>query len=296
MNYWQDQKTGRSEIATVTIEKIDQAILDYFQKRLNLTVDSPTGRKTVPVIYATGERAFLIRDKKGLRDENKTLILPLVTIQRLDIDRSLTFGGAALEVPSITVSKTVHKKTNILQNLIEQRNKNGFPQPKKDKVIYEVLTIPFPDFATVYYQIMIWAQFQTQMNEMLEKIFYSYDHMDSFVIPTNYDKNDPSVKGKGYYFVGFRETDSISAQNNFEEFTDDERIIRYQYNVRVPIYLILDPKDKPVSYGKEKGGTKTDSGRHVVYKQQTIGEVNLSVKNERVLTAEEASKLFDLTI
>lgn len=294
-NFWKD-KESKYEIPTVTLEDVDQSLFDYFQKKLLLTVDSPVGRKKVPILLATGERFALIRERKGIRDENKVLILPLITIQRLDVDRTLGFIGPTLETPSITISRSLHGKTNFLQNLITQRIKNGFPQPKENKIIYEILTIPFPDICTVYYQIMIWTQFQTQMNEILEKIFYSYDYMDSFVLPISYNKNDPNIKGKGDYFVGFREADTLAAQNNFEEFTDDERIIRYQYNVKVPVHLVLDPKDKPLSYGKEKGGTKTDSGRHIVYRQQSIGEINFTVKDERELSDDEAKTLFNLTI
>ena len=280
---------GKYPFPTVGIRDVDQAIYDYFNKRLALSVDNGANeRKKVPVLLATGERWKMIRDQKGIRDENKTLILPLVTIQRLDVDRTLGFGGLAAQTPSLVISKKIHPETNIKQNLYRQQNQL-FPTARKNKAIYEVLTVPFPDFCNVFYQIIFWAQFQTQMNEMLEKVFYSYDYMDSFVMPVNYDKNDKSVKGKGYYFVGFRETTSLASQNNFEEFTDDERIIRYQYNVKVPTYFILDPKDKPLSYGKEES-----SGQHIIYKQQTADETVIEARNERELTDDEEAKLFNV--
>ena len=294
-NLWNDA-SGRYPFKTVGIREIDEATVNYFQKRLALSVEISDGkRRVVPVILATGERWSMIRDRRGIRDENKTLILPLITVQRLDIDRTLGFGGLGLETPSITISKRIHPETNIKQNLYQQRNK-FFPTARKNKKIYEILTIPFPDFCSVYYQVMIWAQYMSQMNEMLEKIFYMYDHADSFVMPMEYDKNNQAIKGNGRYFVGFRETTSISAQNNFEEFTDDERIIRYQYNIKVPAYFILDPKDKPLSYGKDKGGTKNDTGQHIVYKQQTADEIVIEARNERVLTTEEIAKLFNIVI
>lgn len=296
MNNVYSDAAGKYPFPTIGIRDIDQSLVDYFQKRLVLSVETTDGqRKPVPVLLATGERWSLIRSQKGIRDENKTLILPLVTIQRLDIDRVLGFGGLGTEVDSITVSKKIHPETNIKQNLYAQRNKI-WPTARKNKAIYEVMTIPFPDFCNVFYQVMIWSSYQSQMNEMLEKIFYSYDASDSFVMPISLNKNDSSLLGNKGFFVGFRETTSIASQNNFEEFTDDERIIRYQYNIKVPAYFVLDPKDKPLSYGKQRGGTKNDTGQHIVFKQQTADEIVIESRNEKELSTEEVAKLFDILI
>lgn len=294
-NYFLD-KQGKYEFPTIGIRDVDQSVFDYFDKRLSLIVETSDNQsKKVPVMLATGERWNLIRSQKGIRDENKTLILPLITIQRLDVDRVQGFGGLGTEVSSITVSKKIHPETNIKQNLYSQRNKL-WPTARKNKKIFEITTVPFPDFCNVFYQILLWSSYQSQMNSMLEKIFYAYDYVDSFVMPISLNKNDPSLKGNKGFFVGFRETTSLAAQNNFEEFTDDERIIRYQYNIKVPAYFVLDPKDKPLSYGKERGGSKNDSGQHIVYKEQTADEIVIESRNEKELSNEEVAKLFDIII
>jgi hypothetical protein len=268
MNNNYPKKVGRYEVKPVTIETVDQAVYDYFDKKLNVQVDSADGRKKVPVMFATGERWKLMREKKGVRDDNGSLILPLISIQRMDIDRTPGFGGMAQEVPHITVLKRVHGKSNLWQNLLRTRSQNGFPQIRKDKVVYEYLTLPFPDFATVYYQIVIWAQFTEQMNEILEKIFYKYDYMDSFVMPVEYDGTHP--KGNGYYFVGFRDG-NVSSQSNFEEFTDQERIIRHVYTIKTPAYFIMAPKDEPLTYENDR-----DKGKPVVHKIQSTIDIKTS--------------------
>ena len=288
-------KEGKYPFPTIGLRDVDASVLSYFKNRLALSVEiADNQRKTVPVMLATGERWSLIR-QQGLRDENKTLILPLCTIQRLDVDRVQGFGGLGTEVGSITVSQKIHPETNIKQNLYAQRNKL-FPTARKNKAIWEITQIPFPDFCNVFYQIMLWSSQMRQMNEMLEKIFYMYDANDSFVMPISLNKNDSSIKGNKGFFVGFRETTSLASQNNFEEFTDDERIIRYQYNIKVPAYFVLDPKDKPLSYGKDRGGLKSDSGQHIVYKQQTADELVIESRNEKELSNEEVAKLFDILI
>lgn len=290
-NFYKDKK-GRYEIKPVTIETVDQACIDYFDKKLNIHVDTERGRTKVPVMYASGERWKLIR-KRNFRDENGTLILPIISIARTDIDRTPGFGGMAQEVPEITVSSVIHPKQSNFKNRLKARQQNKFfPTITENKaVVREYLTLPFPDFAQVYYQVMIWTQYQTQMNEILERIFYKYEHMDSFVMPVEYDGN--LMKGNSYYFVGFRDG-NISPQSNTEDFTDQERILKYMYSFRTPVYFLLDPKDETLAYEqgeayREGEFVEGDQGKKVVYKTQSA--VNVKLK-EGVITLEEFEKLF----
>lgn len=283
-----NDKQGRYEIKPVTIETVDQAVIDYFDKKLNVHVDTERGRSKVSIIYAAGERWKLIR-KNNFRDENGTLILPIISITRRDIDRTPGFGGMAMEVSSITVSSRVHEKNSNFKNKLKSRQENKFfpSTTENDAVIRDYLTMPFPDFATIYYEVAIWTQYQSQMNEILEKIFYKYDHMDSFVMPVEYDGNLP--KGNSYYFLGFREG-NVTPQSNTDDFTDQERIIKYLYSFKTPVYFLLDPKDETLAY--EQGGFNGppgDHGKKVVYKRQSSVNINLQ---EEVLTLEEFEKLY----
>lgn len=286
-NFWQDKK-GRYEIKPATLETVDGAVLDYFDKKLKITVDTDDKegeRKKVPVVFAIGERWHLVRDRRAIRDQNGTLILPLITIRRLEIDRTPGQWGMAQEVPYIVVSNEIHEKNSNIMNLVQARRNRFFVEPKKP-ILREYLTIPFPDFATIYYEITIWAQFQTQMNEILEKIFYHYDHLDSFVMPVEYDGDKP--KGSGYYFVGFRDGD-VTPESNMEEFSDQERVIRYTYTIKSSAYLMPDPKDSPLAYGKDRGESPADTGKFIINKFQSTIDVKLK---ENVISLEEFKKLF----
>lgn len=293
-NFYSD-KQGRYEIKTVTIETVDQSVIDYFDKKLNIHVDAERGRTKVPIIYASGERWKMIRKRKFC-DENGTLILPIISVRRTDMDRTPGFGGMAQEVPEISVSSIIHPKTGNIQNMLRVRQQNKyFPSisdPKSSTaIVREYLTLPFPDFATIYYEVNIWTQYQTQMNEILERIFYKYEHMDSFVMPVEYDGILP--KGNSYYFVGFREG-NVSPQSNTEDFTDQERIIKYGYTFKTPVYFILDPKDETLAYEQGEAYAKGEfvegnKGKKVVYKSQSAVNVKLS---EQVMSLEDYEKLF----
>jgi hypothetical protein len=293
-NFYSDKK-GRYEIKTVTIETVDQSVVDYFDKKLNVHVDTERGRSKVPIIYASGERWKLIRKRK-FRDENGTLILPIISVRRTDMDRTPGFGGMAQEVPEIAVSSVIHPKTSNIQNVLRTRQQNKyFPSVSDPKassaIVREYLTLPFPDFFTVYYEVNIWTQYQTQMNEILERIFYKYEHMDSFVMPVEYDGTLP--KGNSYYFVGFRDG-NVTPQSNIEDFTDQERLIKYGYTFKTPVYLLLDPKDETLAYEQGeayKSGeyVEGNQGKKVVYKNQSAVNVKLT---EETMSLEDFEKLF----
>lgn len=276
-NKYSDKK-GRYEIKPTTIETVDQSVFDYFDKRLSPSIEVERGRNKVPIHFASGERWKLLKKNK-FRDNQGTLILPIISIKRVDMDRTPGFGGMAQEGGSITISNVVHSKTGNVQNLIKQRGIKGFPEIRKPQVVREYLTIPFPDFVTISYTITIWTQFETQMNEILEKIFYKYDWHDSFVMPVEYDGH--KAKGDSYYFVGFREGNIIKESND-EDFTDQERIIKYNYTIKTPAYLMMDPKDETLSYGRE-------DGKQVVYKRQNAIKVKLK---EEIVSFEDFIKLY----
>jgi hypothetical protein len=67
-------KDGRYQIKPVTLETVDRAVRDYFDKNLNITVDTETTRKKVATTFATGERWKFTRD--NLRDENRNSYSP----------------------------------------------------------------------------------------------------------------------------------------------------------------------------------------------------------------------------
>ena len=170
-NFYSD-KDGRYPIKPVTIETVDGAIFDFFDKKLALTVIKDDTPYKVPIFFATGERWALTR-KNNFKDAHGTLILPIVSIRRLDIVRDQQeLGGFTSAQKHITISNVIHPKNPNLESLLKLRTSRGFKFVPADKPpIIETLTIPFPDFSVIQYEVVIWTQFTVQMNQMMQKIF-----------------------------------------------------------------------------------------------------------------------------
>jgi len=95
--------------------------------------------------------------------------------------------------------------------------------------IYEIITIPPTKFFTVTYEVTFWAQYTQQMNEMMMALMSSYQDNNQRTFRIESDK--------GYWFVAYVNADITSA-TNFDDFADNERLVRYSFNAEVPGYII----------------------------------------------------------
>lgn len=232
----------------ITIRTVDQAVRDWFDKTLTAVVKTNDGdSKIVPTIFSQGERWAIGRTKGALRDENGVLMLPVISIRRTTVDPDPSQTALGVQTENITIAKRVDPKTGDLQALEQLKSaSNRLPYPP---VVYDVYSIPFPDRVILNYQVVIQTQYITQMNDILQKMWRMMDIQKSFVIPLQNDGRKPP-RSNGYrdakalnapYLVGFFE-DTYSDAGNFEEFTDTERIIKYNTSFIVPAALSTSPE------------------------------------------------------
>lgn len=250
------------------IEDVDKALFDLFDKQLKLTIrNGKTGEvKKSPVIFAHGERWALFKKEKPLRDNNQVIILPLITIRRVDIEQSIsddiTGRGINQQTGELVVKRRLSSRDRSYQNLVaklglpNQRNVSrshpsgsidtdrdindnakswntldgGLLAPSLERNVWEIITIPTPQFFRAHYEITFWAQYITHMNQMIQQMMSAYlmQGNSSFKIET------PA----GYWFVATVEDNRYSAQDNTEDYGESERMVKYSFNVVVPAYFI----------------------------------------------------------
>ncbi len=234
-------------VQTVTLETVDQAIKDWFDRTVDAHVEQPNApRRKVPVIFSSGERFVTSRQRKGIRDKNGVLMLPIVSVRRTGIDPQPDMQALGTETARLSFSRQVSGKTNTLMNLNTSREP---AQRMREPVVHEITSIPFPDRNVMTYEIMVQAQYTSQMNSILEKMFHQLDLQRSFVAPFLNDDRQPP-RGEPFetreplktgYVCGFFDA-NMSDSGNFDEFTDQERIVRYTTSITVPTTLQLDPE------------------------------------------------------
>ena len=260
----------------VGIEDIDRAIFELFNVRLafETKVNSQTTR--VPVIFASGERFALTRRDNPLRDKNNVLVLPLISIKRGSIGHKTqadVFGTAiSIRQPGdYYIKKKLDKSDRDYQKIVNSiglknqkdvatrdhfennstpptgadpgtiaSRREGSPTSFTDKVkfnplsnklvnnIYEFITIPYPKFVGITYNVIFWTQYMQEMNQLLESLMMKFDGQSpEFQITTE----------KGYKFTAFVQN-TFSPEDNFTDFTNDERVIKMGFDIKVPGYIL----------------------------------------------------------
>lgn len=251
----------------VTIETVDRAVRDWFDKTVDARVSGQDGdNQKVPVQFSSGERWRTGRSKQGFRDENGILILPIIALRRTNIEPDPTKMALGIQTENFQIAKRVDPKSNDIKNL---EGLKPAQIARKYPAIYDVYTIPYPDRVIGSYQIVIQTQYITQMNQILQKIWQSLDIQKSFVAPlendgrkpprsTQYGTGDPYGRPgaiQAPYVVGFMES-TRNAGDNFEEFTDTERIIKYTTEVKVPFAIQSSPNGEKDSIQVERTAYK----------------------------------------
>ena len=262
------------DFPSIGIENIDRAVFDLFDNDLSFEVTSKGEVKSVPVIFATGERFSLTRRKNPIRDRNNTNILPLISIVRQNIDIGPSQGGKGTAIalraqPNYAIKNRLSEKDKKFQNILNKqglrnqdnvatnnnfidaansliakegriasrREKSNLQFSKSSQInlksdintnIFEIIQIPYPYFIAMTYNITFWCQYMQQGNQMIEY----------FINKINVPGGEFAIKTKeGFELVVFV-NDNINFDNNFDSMTEDERIIKYSFDITVPGYIL----------------------------------------------------------
>lgn len=245
------------ELPSCGFEDVDRAVFKLFNEQLPLFYKKNGQQEKVPVIFAGGERAFILKRSKPHTDRSGALILPLVSIIRTTMDQQPTAGGGSGVGPgdgdmviskrkisdSIDFFNEENEEGLLNQTNVVNSNKHVGPSSRgyrrnlggavikndNDSPVIEIITMPAPRYFTVTYDVTIWAQYLQQMNDLLEAIMSSYNHNPSRTFKLDTDK--------GYWFVGFVDS-PITPDINFDSMTDSERIVKYNLSISVNGYII----------------------------------------------------------
>jgi len=264
------------------IEETDRALFDLFDNRLAFQVKIKDQSKKVPIVFSTGERFALTRRKHTIRDKNNAIILPIISIHRTSIDHSPSQGGYGTAISfrdqqDYIVRKRLDPRDRDYQKIVNKLRLKSqhnvadrgnfarsdiFPgsvskagrlasrrnltnlslmgDPSGNLLrndigdnIFEIITLPYPMFMTLNYEITFWTQYMQQMNQIMEIFFSQFDGQDEgFLIESK----------TGHTYVAYVKG-PFNTEDNFSDFSSDERIIKYTFNMSIPSYLLAPRND-----------------------------------------------------
>ena len=273
-----------SEIGMLSskIEDIDASVLNWLKEDLELSATTNEGWKPVPIFWQTPERAFQVKNRKELRDESGSIILPVVSVERTGITKDPTRkGGFQAHLYSedkngrtgrmILAKQIVQDKTRnfAVANNIRSNNFTGgdnqqyYPRTNK-KIVVRTLSIPIPVYINVDYKITLKTEYQQQMNEMLTPFMTRTGQINSFVLRRN-----------GHLYEVFIDQGFIH-NNNINNLGEDLRMFTTEITFKVLGYLIGEGEndDRPIvrvdeniveiSYPRESTLKKDEDGFYTI--------------------------------
>lgn len=221
------------------LENIDLAMFNWINEKLNVFATSNRGWEKAPVIWVSAERAFQSKRDKSLRDKEGALILPLITVERISVEKDLAFKGSLQSnifpvddyrggsIPLDRVINQVKTKNFQNENAKKQYGQLNFKvKPINDQVVYSYRSIPMPVYVTMMYKIMLRAEYQQQINELSQPFMVATGGINAFI-----------MRERGHRYEGFMQP-SYGQENSVADMGDDERMYQTAIEVKVLGYLI----------------------------------------------------------
>ena len=224
-----------------TIENIDRALFEFIDDEMNISCDTNSGFKKVPVNWLSAERAHQIKNNKDIRDENGSLILPLISIERSSISKNPANKGIfQANVPpgldkkggSITIARTINQdKTSDFASVdaFKLAKQKTFPR-KNSKVVYQYASIPMPVYVEMMYRVTLRCDYQQQMNQLLSPFITQTGAINHFLLERD-----------GHKYEAFFQ-DSFSPTSNASGLGNEEKT--YQTDIQIKVLGYLIGKDK----------------------------------------------------
>ena len=148
-----------------TLYDIDYAMKWYVENEIQPQVIANKNLVSVPVIFSNGEKWDNVRRLGYIRDEKGMLQSPLIMLKR---------NSATERDMHLDVNRQQQANKLIFKVKYNERNRYEdelFPipinKPANSKKIY---VVDIPKYVDVEYDLMIWCDFTTQLNDMIDQI------------------------------------------------------------------------------------------------------------------------------
>jgi hypothetical protein len=150
-----------------TVYDIDYAIKWFIENEIQPQIEANGELIDVPVIFSNGEKWDNVRRLGYLRDQKGMLQSPIIMIKRNSLQERDQLKKLDINRPAagnqIVYKNKFNKKNAYTEDL--------FPIPVNEPMTSEELyAINIPEYVDIEYDLLVWTDFTTQMNELVEQI------------------------------------------------------------------------------------------------------------------------------
>ena len=150
-----------------TAYDIDYAIKWYIENEIQPQITADEQLLSVPVIFANGEKWDNVRRLGYLRDEKGMLQSPIIMLKRNSVverDAQRTLDVNRPQAANHLVYRSRYNERNRYE---DELFPIPVPKPADSEKIY---VIDVPKYVTIEYDMMIWCDFTSQLNSVVDQI------------------------------------------------------------------------------------------------------------------------------
>jgi hypothetical protein len=176
---------------TLGLQDIDEAIFYYFNNVIKPTVFQNGELIKVPVMYGAPELWSAVQKDGAVRDKNGKIQAPLIVIKRDTIERNRNLGH------KIDANSPIH--FGVFENKYTKKNAYGRFDILQNRVPErQYFGVIMPDFVNITYSCVIFTNYVTHMNTLIEGINFASDSYwgqpEKFQFNTVIDQFSPTVE------------------------------------------------------------------------------------------------------
>ena len=219
-------------------ETVDHSVLRWVEDTMGVHTETNEGFKKVPVIWLTAERSYQVKKNRELRQaDSDALVFPLISIKRDNMEKATAsdrpipgnlfkqkINGVKHPINQFYIGKKIQQgKTNNFAKAASLRlhgPDQNFPTPKNQRVVYKRFFVPLPIYYNMTYSINLRADYQTQLNQMIQPFLVYSNNINNFFV---YSRN--------HKYEAFFE--SFAFDNNIDNLSEEEK--RYEATIKIRV-------------------------------------------------------------
>lgn len=250
------------------LEAVDEAVFYYFENVIKPSVVSGGDLVDVPVIYGTGERWKMAQKDGFYRDKNGKIQAPLVMVRRETIEKRRDLGNKLdANDPKLYVTyQEKYSSRNQYDNFALLNNR----VPQK-----EFTATVIPDYVNLMYEGIIWTDYISQLNKVIEAINYASD----------------SYWGDEERFKFMAQIDKFTNINELS--ADNSRVVRATFNLKIQAYILPENIQKKLKNTDTRWYSKS---QFVLNSQTTVLEDTEVSKRARFFGGDSTSTTVDVSV
>ena len=270
-------------------EDIDFSMFEWLDTKLNLHCQTNAGWKKTPIIWASAERNFQVKNDQKLRDKDGAFILPIISLQRSSIKKTKASRGGFYgntmpfndyrrgTIPIAT--RIMHEKTANFANAealkrsgtqaskTSQSAINFIIGRKNKKIVYETLYMPLPIYLEMNYEIKLKTEYQSQMNELVSPFVVYPGSINYFLLERNNHRYECFIQ------------EDFTQNNTTTKMAGEARIFETTINI--------------ISYGHISSAENNEETPLIIARE---GMAEFKIQRERVMTEDRIERELNNTV